>query len=522
MRRLLAALILATFMATPVLAQRTLTVATGGAFSSIDPHYFNLGPNNIISYHLFDALTELDANYRPVPGLAESWTAVDEKIWEFKLRPNVRFSDGTPFTPDDVVFSFERIPTVLNSPSSFNQAVKPIARIEIVDPLTIRMHTQVAEPLLPYYMAQPRIVSRKHGTGASTSDYNSGKAAIGTGPYLLDSVALGDKLVFKRNPTHWGPAPHWDTVVYRLIANGASRTAALQAGDVDIIDQVSTKDVSTLKANPALTVSAPPGQRLIYVYVDTERATTPFAFDLQGKPLAANPLKDLRVRRALSLAINREGVRTQIMDGYAAPTGQIMPEGGVGYVDTLKPDPFDAAQARKLLAEAGFPNGFALTLHGPNDRYVNDRGLVEAIAQMWTRVGVKTTVNTMPTTTFFPAGNRDEFSINLIGWASDTGEASSNIGQLLASPNPDKGRGAILKPSHFARETIDQMFEHSMTVFDPAKREALYRDTIVAAMAELPLIPIHFQVNVWAMKKTVALRPRMQEGIRSWEVDPVP
>ena len=234
-------------------------------------------PNNVIADTLFGTLVALDGNFKPVPALAESWKVIDDHTWEFKLRPGVKFSDGTPFTPDDVVFTFQRIPTVLNSPSSFNYAVKPVERLEIVDPLTIRMHTKQPEPLLPYFLNGVHIISRKYGEGATTADYNSGKAAIGTGPYKLESVLLGDHVVFVRNENYWGPKPYWDRVNYRMIPNDASRTAALQAGDVDIIDQVSTRDVATLKKNPDLDIRAPAGQRLIYIYLDTEREQTPTA-----------------------------------------------------------------------------------------------------------------------------------------------------------------------------------------------------------------------------------------------------
>jgi peptide/nickel transport system substrate-binding protein len=500
-------------------APKTLNVGTGGAFTSIDPHYHNLTPNNVISNHLFNGLMTIGPNYNPEPALALSWTPVGEHIWEFKLRPGVVFSDGTPFTADDVVFTFERVPTVVNSPSSFNQAIKPVERLEVVDPMTIRMHTKNPEPLLPNLLMSVQMISRKHGTGAVTADYNSGKAAIGTGPYVLESVLLGDKIVFKRNEKFWGPKPYWETVNYRLIANGASRTAALQAGDVDIIDQVSTRDVALLQKDPKLIIKSPAGQRLIYLYMDTEREQTPFARDNDGKLLAKNPLKELKVRQALSLAINRNGLKAQIMDGFAAPTGQLLPEGAVGYTPDLKPDPYEPAKAKALLAEAGYPQGFQITLAGPNDRYVNDKQLVEAIAQMWTRVGVKTTVDTKPASMFFAEGARDLYTISLSGWGSDTGEASSSLIQICASVNPEKGRGAQPKPSHFARADIDAVIEESLATFDPDKRLALYIKAEKMTAAEEGFIPLHHQVNIWAMKKHYSLRPRQQEGTRAYEVD---
>lgn len=507
------------FAAFPANAQ-TLSIASGGSFTSLDPHYHNVGPNNVLADHVFSRLVRADPQLNPEPDLATSWSSLGPTEWEFKLRDGVTFTDGTPFTADDVVFTFGRIPTVLNSPSSFNFAVKPINRIDVVDAHTLRFHTTNPEPLLPYNLASVRIVSRKHGQGADTADYNSLKAAIGTGPYRVSEFVVGDHVVLHRNDAWWDTKPVWETVNARVIANAASRDAALQSGDVDAIDLVPTRDVPQLRKNPKLSIIASPGQRLIYLFVDTQREQTPFVTDLTGKQLAANPLRDVRVRRALSLAINRDGIRDRIMDGFAAPTGQLMPAGASGYEPSVKPDPYDPAQAKKLLSDAGFPSGFALTLHGPNDRYVNDSAVVEAIAQGWTRVGVKTTVDTMPSTTFFSRALRAEFSISLTGWASDTGEASSNLTQIIASSNPEKGRGAIYNPSHYANPRMDALIETAIATIDTGAREDLYRQIIREAMPDVPVIPIHHQINVLALRKGLAIRERMQEGIRAWEVKP--
>jgi peptide/nickel transport system substrate-binding protein len=408
---------------------------------------------------------------------------------------------------------------VLNSPSSFNFAVKPVKQIEVVDAHTIRLHTAQPEPLMPFNLANVKIVSRKHGENASTADYNSGKAAIGTGPYRVTSFVVGDHATFERFDGWWDKKPAWDKVSYRLISNNASRNAALQSGDVDIVDQVPTRDVADLRKNGKVTVISAPGQRLIYLAPDTEREQTPWATDLAGNKIP-NPLRDVRVRRALSLAINRDGIRDRIMDGFAAPTGQLMPEGASGYDPALKPDKYDPEQARKLLAEAGYPHGFALTLHGPNDRYVNDSQIVEAIAQMWTRVGVKTAVDTMPSATYFSRAIRFEFSIRLTGWASDTGEASSNLTTLVASSNPDKGRGAVFDPTHYANPKVDAVIEQSIATIDTDAREALYRKAEEMAMPEYPVIPIHHQVNIWAVRKGLVFHARMQEGTRAWDIVP--
>ena len=519
MRPLIAALALAAGLsAAPAGAQRTLNIGVGGAFTSLDPHYHNLTPNNVLAAHSFSPIVEFDPNFQPAPALATAWRPVGDTVWEFKMRPGVRWSDGSPFTADDIAFTFARIPQVLNSPASFNANVKPVTRIEVVDPTTIRLHTAAPAPLLPYMLTQVYIVSRKSGEGAGSGDYNTGKAMVGTGPYRLQSALVGDRVTFRRNEDWWGARSPWDTVNYRVIANNASRTAALQAGDVDVVDQVATRDVASLQTNPRVSVSSVPGQRLIYLYVDSGRAQSPQVFDLAGQKLPRNPLQDVRVRRALSLAINREGIRTQIMDGQAAITGQLMPEGASGYDPAIKPDPFDPAKARQLLAEAGYKDGFSIILAGPNDRYVNDGPIAQAIAQMWARVGIKAEVRSTPSSVFFAGAPRDEYSISLNGWQSDTGEASSDLIQLVASSNPEKGRGAILRPSHYGNPEIDAIIERSLTVLDTPQREALYRQATRLGMQDAAILPLHHQVNLFALRKGLRMLPRMQEGIRAWEV----
>lgn len=502
-------------------AQRTLNIAVGGAFTSMDPHYFNLGPNNVLTSYVFGSLLRFDLALHPEPDLAVSWQVISPLVWEFKLRDGVTFTDGTPFTADDVVFTFGRIPQVLNSPSSFDFAVKPIIRIEVVDPHTLRFHTAEPQPLMPFYLTSVKIVSRKYGEGATTGDYNTGKAAIGTGPYRLTDFAVGEHATLHRNDAWWDTKPIWETVNYRLIANDASRNAALQSGDVDVIDQVATRDVAKLRSNPQLSIISAPGQRLIYLAIDSQRQQTPFVTDLAGKPLPTNPLRDTRVRKALSLGINRDGIRDRIMDGFDVPTGQLMPAGAGGYVASIKPDPYDPAAAKKLLTEAGYPDGFALTLHGPNDRYVNDSKIVEAIAQGWSRIGIRTTVDTMPSATYFSRAVRAEFSARLTGWGSDTGEASSDLIQIVASSDPAKGRGATFDPSHYANSAIDAIIEKAVTTIDPEDREALYRQATEAVMPDMPFIPLHHQVNIWGLRKGLSMRPRMAEGIRAWDIQPL-
>jgi peptide/nickel transport system substrate-binding protein len=285
---------------------------------------------------------------------------------------------------------------------------------------------------------------------------------------------------------------------------------------------VPTTDVAGLRANPKVVVIAMPGQRLIYLAPDASRMTSPYVTDQAGKPLEANPLRDARVRRALSLAINRDGLKDHIMDGFAAPTGQLMPAGLSGYEPAIPVDPYDPERAKALLTEAGYPFGFGLTLHGPNNRYVNDAKLAEAIAQMWTRIGVKTQVEVMPAATFFSRVLRAEFSMHLAGWASDTGEASSDLIELVASSDPAKGRGAVFMPDKYANPKVDTIIEQALATIDPNQRELLYRESLRLAMPDMPIIPLHHQVNIWAVRKGLAFHAGMQERTNAWDVEPQP
>ncbi|MBL6456390.1 ABC transporter substrate-binding protein [Belnapia sp. T6] len=517
----IAAMAMAAPLAAPAARAADITIAVGGAFTSMDPHFFDLSPNHALTWHVFDRLVHPDADQRPTAGLATSWRVIDERTWEFKLREGVRWQDGTPFTADDVVFTFQRAPNVPNSPTSMGQYIRPVTRLEVVDAHTIRMHTAEPVPLIPQMMSSFSIIGRKQGEGMSTADYNSGKAAVGTGPYRLVSLALGDRAVFARNPDYWGRAQPWDRVTYRMITNDSARVAALQSGDVDAIDTVPTRDVARISRDARLSVASRPGLRLIYLYVDANRPVSPLVTDRDGKPIP-NPLRDVRVRQALSIAINREGIQRQIMEGYSKPTGQAMPEGGMGYDPSIPVPAYEPDRARRLLAEAGYPDGFTITLSGPNDRYVNDDAIAQAIAQMWARIGIRTQVATTPASVFFTAGGvRDEHSIALTGWSTSTGEPDTHLSLMLATPEPERGRGTRIRPSHYSNQALDRLVDRALTTIDQEAREKLYFEAIrIGFQQELAVIPIHHQVNIWAMRKGVTYTPQLSEQTRAMEFSP--
>lgn len=445
--------------------------------------------------HLFDRLVEQDARARIRPMLAESWRPVSDTVWEFKLRPGVKWHDGRDFTAEDVAFTISRVPDVPNSPATFAGFVRAIQRVEIVDPLTLRFHTAAPHPLLPVEMASVQIVSRHVGQGAATEDYNSGKAAIGTGPYRLASYRAGDRTEFVRNENYWrGPEP-WARVSYRFMANDASRTAALLAGDVDMIDQVPSNDLARMRREPRVTLSEIQGLRLIYLVPDYSRTDNPvFVTDNDGKPLPRNPFGDARVRRALSIAINREALAERVMEGTAKPAGQWLPEGAFSYNPEVRvPEP-DPDGAKRLLAEAGYPQGFRMTLATPNDRYPNDARTAQAVAQMWTRIGVRTEVDAIPWASYSARAARQEFNMRLVGWGSVTGEASYMLVNIFGTYDRDKRWGAA-NNSRISDRELDALTERAASILDDEKREAAQREAVKIAMDRTLVIPLYQLVN---------------------------
>jgi len=505
--------LVAVLPASPLAAQE-LKVGLAAEPSAMDPHFHNLTPNNSLLSHIFERLIEMDEKQRLIPGLAESWKIVDGTIWEFKLRAGVKWHDGSPFTADDVVFTINRAGNVPNSPSSFGSAVKGKTATK-VDDLTVRISTPTVYPTMGNDLATIMVVSKKYGEGATTEDYNTGKAAIGTGPYKLVKFTPGDRIEVARNDAYWGKKPKWEKVTFRPIKVGPARVAALLAGDVDLIEDVPTSDIERLKKEPKLEISQGVSNRLVYFFVDHQRDTTPFAKGKDGADIK-NPFKDRRVRLAMSKAINRDAIVQRVMEGVAIPASQFLPEGYFGVSDKLKPERFDLDGAKKLLAEAGLPNGFKLTLHSPNGRYTNDTKIAEAVAQMLTRAGIETNLELLPPAVFFQrasAGGPNggpEFSFILVGWSAGTGEASGSLKPLVQTFNREKGTGATNR-GRYSNPEVDKLIDEALQTVDDPKRAALLAQATDIAIGDLAVIPLHYQVNTWAAKKGLKYTARSDE-----------
>jgi peptide/nickel transport system substrate-binding protein len=501
-------------LAAPLSASaKELRMALSAEPSSMDPHFHNLSPNNALTSHVFERLVHFDEKQSLIPGLATSWKTVDDNTWEFKLRTGVKWHDGTPFTADDVIFTMERAPNVENSPGSFALYVRGKTFTK-VDDHTIRISTKAPYPLMPNDMATIAIISKKAASGAKTDDFNSGKAAIGTGPFKFSEFVKGDRYVVVRNDDHWGEKPKWSKVTIRPIKTGPARVAALLAGDVDVIEEVPTTDIARLRGDAKVSLAQGLSNRVIYFHMDQWRDETPFITANDGSKIK-NPLKDLRVRKALSKAINRPAIVERLMEKAAVPASQFLADGFFGVSKKLKPEAFDPDGAKKLLAEAGFPNGFKMTLHGPNGRYINDARMAEAVAQMFTRIGVETKVETMPPAVFFNrasagAGGQPEFSFILVGWGSGTGEVSSPLKSLVSTFDKAKGMGTANR-GRYSNPELDKVIEQALATVDDAKRAELLAKASEMAIEDVAVIVSHYQLNTWATRKGLSYTPRTDE-----------
>ena len=528
-------LILPIVLSATALQAKELRIGLASEPSSADPHFHNLGPNNQLRRNIFQSLVASDAQQRIYPELATSWRPVSATSWEFKLRKGVTFSDGSPFDAYDVIYTVCRIPGVKDSPSLFTTYTKAAERFEVPDPHTLIVHTKGPYPLLPVEFSSWGIISAKangvdgksirfakEGCGNITypgsAAFNEGKAAIGTGPYLLESFRRGEGVRLKRNPGYWGTAPAWDTVVLKPLTSAGPRVAALFAGDVDLIENPPLQDLERIKAQKNMKVVQGISNRAIYIAMSSGNDPVGIT-DAGGK----NPLSDVRVREALSIAINRDAIVARIMGGVAVAAGELLPGGmfGAHPEGEMKPPAQNIERARKLLADAGYPNGFGITLGTPNDRYINDAQVAQAVAQMWTRIGVKTQIDAMTASTFFSRRNKKEFAVYLAGWGASTGEMSSPLKALVATADKSLGFGAT-NPTGYSNKAMDDMLTKALGTVDDAQREDMLRQASRIAMQDWAIIPLHFEVTPWAMNSKVDYKARVDQYTLPTEVRPVP
>ena len=496
------------FALAPPVAAADLRVALAADVTSLDPHFVNLQPNNVVAWHLFDALTRLDDNARLVPGLAESWKSIDATTWEFKLKRGVKFHDGSELTADDVVYSLDRPATIVNSPGSFVPFTRPLVAKQVVDRYTVRLRTARPYAMVPYDMNSVFIVSKRAASGVRPDEFNQGKGVIGTGPYHFVAFKRGDRVELARHEQYAGQRPAWDKLTLRIMTNDPARIAALLAGDVDAIEQVPTADIAKLRGNAGFQVAQKVSWRTIFLHLDQFRDRVPGVTDKSGRPLDRNPFKDARVRKAVSMAINRQAIVERVMEGAAVPASNLVAPSVFGYAAALKPEAFDADGAKKLLAEAGFPGGFSAVLNAPNNRYVNDERLAQALAQMLTRAGIAMRVETTPANVYFVKARNQEFGVAMLGWGSFAGDLA--LRSLVATFDAEKGYGTW-NWGRYSNPRVDALVGQSLGTLDEAKREAVAREAMTVAMQDYAAIPLHHQSTSWAMRKGLAYTARTDE-----------
>ena len=516
-------------MAKTVLARAALALALAAGLSTtspaadltvglradvnIDPHYLFLGPNMAMSRHLFGALVDLDENSKRRPGLALSWRPLDDTTWEFKLRPGVKFHDGSDFSAEDVAFTIKRIPTIPNNPNPYTPNIRSIVATEIVDPLTVRFKTGRPNPALPGQLTNVFMVSRKAAADAAPADFVSGKAAIGTGPFRFVEYARADRLVLARNDAYWGEKPVWEKVTFRFLPNTAARVAALLSGAVELIDYVPPTDIESIEKSGRAKVFKRVSDRVMYLAPMSGADKLALTTDKAGAPLAANPMKDARVRRAISKAINREVLVARAMEGLAVPSTQLIPEGFGSYNARIPLEAFDPDGARRLLVEAGFPNGFGFLIGCTSDRYVNDGQVCQAVGQMLNRAGLAAKVETYPSSIFFArtVAPKSDVPLMLLGLSSSsTGDSIHALSSVLHSYDREKGMG-VQNFSVYTNKELDALVERAVVTLDDQSRDRMLQEAMALAMQDLGIIPLYTQMTISAARTGIDYVPRMDE-----------
>ncbi len=476
--------------------------------TTLDPHFTNAGQNLAVAEHFFDTLVRTDTDGKFVPGLAESWRLVDDTTWEFKLR-NARFSDGTPLTVEDVIWSIERPATILSSTASLTIYTKAIVGKEVVDARTLRLKTKGPYPLLLPDLANIAIVSRKATEGLLTEDFRTGKGVVGTGPYRLVSYDPENRVAMTANEHFWGGKPQWDNVELRFLPNDGARLSALLSGNVDAIETVPSADIAALRGNKAFTIGEKTSYRFVFLFLDSGREKSPGVTASDGGPLKANPLADVRVRQAINLAIDRGAIADRLMEQLALPTGNMVLKTMSGYLDSIKPA-YDPKRARELLAEAGYPNGFRLNFFATNNRLMNDAKVSQAIAQMLTRVGIRTSLDSVPFSVITTRYAKGDVSAAMMSWPVPTGEASFPFRALIACPDKERGWG-LVNWGHYCNPKLDATMANALALMDDGARTRVLEDAVRMIHADMPIVPLYFQVSTWAARTGIGIAARSDE-----------
>lgn len=484
----------------------TLRVADAGDVQSMDPHSLNETLQLSFTGSIYEPLVGRGKDMSLTPALATQWKQTSPTVWRFDLRKGVTFHDGTPFTADDVVFSFKRGAA---DGSDMKGYTSPIKEVRKVNDYAVDIETTAPFPILPdtltslYMMSKKwceenkaeRPVDRRKGV-ENTASFKSN----GTGPYRLKERQPSTRTVIIRNLNYWGKVEgNVDEVVFTPIGNDATRVAAMLSGEIDVMQPVPLQDVERLKGAGKFTVLQGPELRTIFLGMDQKRDEL-LSSSVKGK----NPFKDKRVRQAFYQAIDIEAIKSRVMRNAATPTALMIGPGVRGFpADMNKRLPYDVEAAKKLLADAGYPNGFEVGMNCPNDRYVNDGQICQAVAASLARIGVKVNLQTETKVSYFPKILRRDTSFYLLGWTPSTNDAHDAMYNLMATPT-DKGQGQFNLGS-YSNPKFDELALKVQSETDPKKRDQYIREAFKIHMDDIGHLPLHQQALAWGFSSKVSL-----------------
>ena len=444
-----------------VSAEEALIHGAASEPRSLDPYFHSETPTNSMNKNIYDCLVDFDSELKVRPSLALKWENPDNLTWIFYLRKDVKFHDGTPFTAEDVKFSIERCKNW--EKSGFKATVGQIKEVEVLADDQVKITTKKPFGILHRKLAQIMIMCKKYVE--AHDDTFLSDHANGSGPYKVKEWIKGDHLTLEANAGYFRGAPVIKTVILRPLTNDATRTAALLSGDIHLMDDVPVRDVARIKADEKAETISRPSLRLIYLQMDQDREKSPKVESPTGK----NPLMDVRVRKAIYLGIDEEAIVKYVMNDFALPAGQFYPKVVFGYDESITRPAYNPEKAKELLKEAGYPDGFGITLDSPNDRYVNDEKIAQAVAASLTKIGIKVKVNAIPKKTFFPMTDRRETSFFLIGWACADGDASAYLDGIAHTYDKAKGYGRYNR-GRYSNPKADALIEAASATVNSEER----------------------------------------------------
>jgi peptide/nickel transport system substrate-binding protein len=503
---------------------QTLTIGVRGGPDSMDPHFTATGTHAEALKHVFDTLVWSGDGLEIEPRLATSWKAVDPTTWEFKLRSGVKFHDGSDFTAEDVKFSITRMQTPMG-PNPTTIYVRRVKEVQTPDSLTVRVITDGPAPNLPNDFIRLFIVSHKAAAGVTKDNanevFNSGKAAVGTGPYKFASWTPKGDFVVERFDGYWGGKEPWARVVRKEIPNDSARVAQLKAGQLDLITRVPASDVATLQRDPKISVAK---VDTVYVFnLEMDMREQPPAGQISakdGSALPKNPYLDIRVREAIDLAIDRKALAEIAMEGLGKPVNQVVTPSIFGYNKSLPERKYDLAAAKKLMADAGYPNGFKIVFSFTQDRLPGDRQVGTSIAQMLAAIGIDAQANAQPAAVFFPARTRGELSMSMSGWGTLTGEAHYTLSSLAHTNDKDRRFGAF-NVLGYRNAEMDKLIQDAAVEMDEAKRRQLLEKANELVFKDRQRLPIVAVGSAWAMQKgKITIKARVDEDTLAMNIKP--